>query len=69
LRGCDRLRRLTGPVEDRERLLVDRALDLREGGRASRTTREGDDHHLGETRGVWFKDPDGNILSLIDQSM
>ena len=33
------------------------------------TTREGDVHLMGETKGVWLKDPDGNILSLIDQSM
>jgi catechol 2,3-dioxygenase-like lactoylglutathione lyase family enzyme len=33
------------------------------------TTREGDVHRLGETRGVWFKDPDGNILGLIDETM
>lgn len=33
------------------------------------TTREGDVHLLGDLRAVWFKDPDGNILSLVDQSM
>ena len=33
------------------------------------TTREGDVHLMGEMKGVWLKDPDGNILSLIDQSM
>ena len=27
-------------------------------------TREGDVHRAGEMRVVWFKDPDGNILSL-----
>jgi catechol 2,3-dioxygenase-like lactoylglutathione lyase family enzyme len=32
-------------------------------------TREGDVHLMGEMKGVWLKDPDGNILSLIDQSM
>ena len=31
------------------------------------TTREGDIHTMGEMRGVWFKDPDGNILSIVDQ--
>ena len=31
------------------------------------TTREGDVHVMGDTRGAWFKDPDGNILALIDQ--
>ena len=30
-------------------------------------TREGDIHTIGEMRGVWFKDPDGNILSIVDQ--
>jgi catechol 2,3-dioxygenase-like lactoylglutathione lyase family enzyme len=30
------------------------------------TTREGDIHVMGDLRGVWFKDPDGNILSLTD---
>src|SRR5688572_6684828 len=33
------------------------------------TTREGDVHRLGDSRAVWFKDPDGNILSLIDETM
>ena len=28
------------------------------------TTREGDVHVMGDTRGAWFKDPDGNILAL-----
>jgi len=31
------------------------------------TTRDGDIHTMGDTRGVWFKDPDGNILSIVDQ--
>ena len=33
------------------------------------TTREGDVHMFGDMKGVWFKDPDGNILSLINQAM
>jgi catechol 2,3-dioxygenase-like lactoylglutathione lyase family enzyme len=34
------------------------------------TTRNGDIHTMGDDlRGVWLKDPDGNILSIIDQSM
>jgi catechol 2,3-dioxygenase-like lactoylglutathione lyase family enzyme len=34
------------------------------------TTREGDVHVMGgELKGVWFKDPDGNILSLINETM
>jgi catechol-2,3-dioxygenase len=33
------------------------------------TTREGDVHMIGEFRGVWFKDPDGNILSLVSVTM
>jgi catechol 2,3-dioxygenase-like lactoylglutathione lyase family enzyme len=32
------------------------------------TTREGDVHVVGELRGVWFKDPDGNILSLVNMT-
>lgn len=32
-------------------------------------TREGDVHVMGEIRGVWFKDPDGNILSLVNTTM
>jgi catechol 2,3-dioxygenase-like lactoylglutathione lyase family enzyme len=32
------------------------------------TTREGDVHAVGELRGVWFKDPDGNILSLVNMT-
>jgi catechol 2,3-dioxygenase-like lactoylglutathione lyase family enzyme len=31
------------------------------------TTREGDVHTMNGMRGVWVKDPDGNILSVIDQ--
>ena len=31
------------------------------------TTREGDIHTIGGMRGVWFKDPDGNILSVVEQ--
>jgi hypothetical protein len=26
------------------------------------TTRDGDIHVIGDMRGVWFKDPDGNII-------
>ena len=33
------------------------------------TTRDGDVHVMGELRAVWFKDPDGNILNLINESM
>jgi catechol 2,3-dioxygenase-like lactoylglutathione lyase family enzyme len=33
------------------------------------TTREGDVHVMGELKAVWFKDPDGNILNLVNQSM
>lgn len=29
------------------------------------TTREGDVHVTGKTRVAWFKDPDGNILSIV----
>ncbi len=32
-------------------------------------TREGDVHVMGDFRAVWFKDPDGNILNVIDQTM
>jgi catechol 2,3-dioxygenase-like lactoylglutathione lyase family enzyme len=32
-------------------------------------TREGDVHAIGELRGVWLKDPDGNILSLVNLSI
>jgi catechol-2,3-dioxygenase len=30
------------------------------------TKREGDIHVAGKTRVAWFKDPDGNILSLVN---
>ena len=33
------------------------------------TTRDGDVHVMGDLRAVWFKDPDGNILNLVNQSM
>jgi len=32
-------------------------------------TREGDVHVMGELKGVWLKDPDGNILSLVNMTM
>jgi catechol 2,3-dioxygenase-like lactoylglutathione lyase family enzyme len=32
------------------------------------TTREGDVHVIGDLRAAWFKDPDGNILSIANQS-
>jgi catechol 2,3-dioxygenase-like lactoylglutathione lyase family enzyme len=33
------------------------------------TTREGDVHMAGEFKAVWFKDPDDNILNLINETM
>jgi catechol 2,3-dioxygenase-like lactoylglutathione lyase family enzyme len=33
------------------------------------TTREGDVHVMGDLKAVWFKDPDGNILNLVNQAM
>jgi catechol-2,3-dioxygenase len=33
------------------------------------TTREGDVHIAGEFKAVWFKDPDGNILNVINETM
>lgn len=30
-------------------------------------TREGDVHVAGNVRAAWFKDPDGNILSIVSQ--
>ncbi len=33
------------------------------------TTREGDVHVSDDFKGVWFKDPDGNILSVGDMSL
>jgi hypothetical protein len=31
--------------------------------------REGDVHQMGDFKSVWFKDPDGNILNLVNQTM
>jgi catechol 2,3-dioxygenase-like lactoylglutathione lyase family enzyme len=31
------------------------------------TTRDGDIHEMGDMRGVWFKDPSGNIIGLVNQ--
>lgn len=31
------------------------------------TTREGDIHTMGSLKGVWFKDPSGNILSIVQR--
>ena len=33
------------------------------------TSREGDVHQMGDLKSVWFEDPDGNILNLVNQSM
>jgi catechol 2,3-dioxygenase-like lactoylglutathione lyase family enzyme len=33
------------------------------------TTREGDVHLTGDFKAAWFKDPDGNILNLVNQTM
>ncbi|HZO96973.1 MAG TPA: VOC family protein [Gaiellaceae bacterium] len=33
------------------------------------TTREGDVHAMGELKAVWFKDPDGNILNLVNEAI
>jgi catechol-2,3-dioxygenase len=33
------------------------------------TTREGDVHMAADFKAVWFKDPDGNILNLVNQTM
>ena len=33
------------------------------------TTREGDVHVTGDFKAVWFKDPDGNILNLVNMTM
>jgi catechol 2,3-dioxygenase-like lactoylglutathione lyase family enzyme len=33
------------------------------------TSREGDVHVMGEFKAVWFKDPDGNILNLVNTAM
>ena len=33
------------------------------------TTREGDVHVTGDFKSVWFKDPDGNILNLVNMTM
>jgi catechol 2,3-dioxygenase-like lactoylglutathione lyase family enzyme len=33
------------------------------------TTREGDVHIAGDFKAVWLKDPDGNILNLINETM
>ena len=30
-------------------------------------TREGDVHIFGKIRNAWFKDPDGNILSIVSE--
>ena len=32
-------------------------------------SRDGDVHSIGEIKAAWFKDPDGNILNLVNQSI
>ncbi|MGH7663671.1 MAG: hypothetical protein ACRENI_05165 [Gemmatimonadaceae bacterium] len=31
------------------------------------TTRKGDVHAAGSWKAAWFKDPDGNILAIVDR--
>lgn len=33
------------------------------------TTLEGDVHVMGDSRGAWFKDPEGNILNIVSGAM
>jgi catechol 2,3-dioxygenase-like lactoylglutathione lyase family enzyme len=33
------------------------------------TTREGDVHLMGPLRAAWFKDPDGNILNVVNEEL
>jgi hypothetical protein len=33
------------------------------------TSRDGDVHTMGDFKAVWFKDPDGNILNLVNLAM
>jgi catechol 2,3-dioxygenase-like lactoylglutathione lyase family enzyme len=33
------------------------------------TSRDGDIHTSGDFKAVWFKDPDGNILNLVNMAM
>jgi catechol 2,3-dioxygenase-like lactoylglutathione lyase family enzyme len=33
------------------------------------TTRDGDIHVMGPLRAAWFKDPDGNILNVVNESL
>ena len=33
------------------------------------TSREGDVHTSGDFKAVWFKDPDGNILNIVNMAM
>ena len=47
--------------------LADRGTTFEHYDDLPQTTREGDVHTLGgELKAVWFKDPDGNILNLVD---
>jgi catechol 2,3-dioxygenase-like lactoylglutathione lyase family enzyme len=62
---------VTWAIDDVERA----AQELRAGGVTFEhydlpgTTVEGDVHVEGDRRAVWFKDPDGNILSVVNELM
>jgi catechol 2,3-dioxygenase-like lactoylglutathione lyase family enzyme len=71
--GTNRATAATWAVGDEFDAIVD---DLRAKGVAfehyddlPETTRDGDVHLMGELKGVWFKDPGGNILGLINMAM
>jgi catechol-2,3-dioxygenase len=49
--------------------LKDRGVTFEHYDHLPETTREGDVHRMGDLKAVWFKDPDGNILNLVNQSM
>jgi hypothetical protein len=40
-----------------------------EESQAPDTTRDGDVHSAADFKAAWFKDPDGNILNIVNQTM
>jgi catechol 2,3-dioxygenase-like lactoylglutathione lyase family enzyme len=66
--GTNKATAATWVVDDLEGIVRDlkgRGIAFEHYDNLPEMTREGDVHTSGKTKAAWFKDPDGNILSLV----
>ena len=47
--------------------LKDKGVEFEQYDNLPEVKREGDIHIMGELKAAWFKDPDGNILNIVNQ--